>query len=97
MMLLQFSTDWTARLCAKHCDKWLPGDLLTKLQCCALQHRYEYLISKRTSLSKRVPEADQGCLDFLAYMLTIDPMQRPSAEEALQHPWLLQQYPVVVD
>lgn len=60
-----------------------------------MQHRYEYLHPKRTSLHKRVPEADQGCLDFLAFLLTVDPDKRPSAEEALQHPWLQQSYPPI--
>ncbi|BDA40915.1 probable dual specificity tyrosine-phosphorylation-regulated kinase at C-terminar half [Coccomyxa sp. Obi] len=58
-------------------------------------HRYEYLHPKRTSLRKRVPEADQGCLDFLAFLLTVDPDKRPSAEEALQHPWLQCSYPPI--
>lgn len=59
------------------------------------QHRYEYLHPKRTSLRKRVPEADQGCLDFLGYLLIADPDKRPSADEALQHPWLQHCYPPI--
>ena len=59
------------------------------------QCRYEYLRPKRSSLRARVPEADAGCLDFLAALLTIDPEQRLSAEEALQHPWLLHRYPPI--
>ena len=60
---------------------------------CAPQHRYEYLHPKQTSIGKRVPEADEGCRDFLLYLLTVDPQERPTAELALQHPWLQQQYP----
>jgi serine/threonine protein kinase len=54
---------------------------------------YELLLPKRTSLRHRVPAADDGFLDFLSYLLTPDPTQRPSAEEALQHPWLRHPYP----
>ena len=57
-----------------------------------LQHRYEYLHPKQTSIGKRVPEADEGCRDFLLYLLTVDPQERPTAEAALQHPWLQHQY-----
>jgi serine/threonine protein kinase len=60
-----------------------------------LQCRYEYLRPKRTSLRARVPEADAGCLDFLGSLLTIDPEQRPSAEQALHHPWLQHPYPPI--
>jgi serine/threonine protein kinase len=55
--------------------------------------RYEVLYPKRTSLSRRVPCGDEGFLSFLSYLLTPDPLQRPTAEEALQHPWLTQLYP----
>jgi serine/threonine protein kinase len=39
-----------------------------------------------------VPTADKAFLDFLSYLLTPDPSQRPSAQEALAHPWLAQAY-----
>ncbi|KAI8472567.1 MAG: kinase-like domain-containing protein [Monoraphidium minutum] len=55
--------------------------------------RYELLLPKRTSLRHRVPQGDGPFLDFLAYLLTPDPGMRPSAEEALQHPWLAFPYP----
>lgn len=63
--------------------------------CCCLwpvQGRFEYLQPKRTSLARRVPEADAGMLDFLSCLLQVDPSRRPSAAEALQHPWLQHQY-----
>ncbi|KAH6720268.1 kinase-like domain-containing protein [Leptodontidium sp. MPI-SDFR-AT-0119] len=31
---------------------------------------------------------EPACIDFIEYLLTVDPDQRPSAEEALAHPWL---------
>jgi serine/threonine protein kinase len=31
---------------------------------------------------------DPGCIDFIESLLVVDPARRPSAKEALQHPWL---------
>ncbi|KAK9821720.1 hypothetical protein WJX81_003748 [Elliptochloris bilobata] len=55
--------------------------------------RYEILRPKRTSLRCRVPEADAGALAFLHALLTVDPALRPTAEQALAHPWLGHVYP----
>ena len=52
----------------------------------------EFLKPKRTSLGKRVPQADAGMLDFISALLQVDPARRPSAIEAMQHPWLQQKY-----
>ncbi|KAL2539663.1 Protein kinase superfamily protein [Abeliophyllum distichum] len=54
-------------------------------------NRLEYLIPKKSSLRHRLPMGDQGFIDFVAHLLEIDPKNRPSALEALKHPWL--QYP----
>lgn len=54
--------------------------------------RYEFLRPKATSLARRVPQADEGMLAFLKALLQVDPTKRPTAAEALQHPWLQQQY-----
>ena len=35
---------------------------------------------------------DQNFIDFLRYLLKIDPNERPTAEEALNHPWFKVQY-----
>ena len=35
---------------------------------------------------------DQQFIDFLRYLLKIDPNERPTAEEALNHPWFKVQY-----
>ena len=56
--------------------------------CAGGQGRYEILRPKRTSLRRRVPEADAGALTFLRSLLTVDPALRPTAEQALAHPWL---------
>ena len=31
---------------------------------------------------------ERGCIDFIESLLVVDPMRRPNAREALQHPWL---------
>ncbi|KAJ0256407.1 Protein kinase superfamily protein [Hirschfeldia incana] len=55
-------------------------------------NRLEYLIPKRTSLRHRLPMGDQGFTDFVAHLLEINPKKRPSASEALKHPWLSYPY-----
>ncbi|XP_018457313.1 uncharacterized protein LOC108828204 isoform X2 [Raphanus sativus] len=54
--------------------------------------RLEYLIPKRTSLRHRLPMGDKGFTDFVAHLLEINPKKRPSASEALKHPWLSYPY-----
>ncbi|XP_051136442.1 uncharacterized protein LOC127255105 isoform X2 [Andrographis paniculata] len=54
-------------------------------------NRLEYLIPKKSSLRHRLPMGDQGFIDFVAHLLEVNPSKRPSASEALKHPWL--QYP----
>ncbi|AQK63391.1 Protein kinase superfamily protein [Zea mays] len=51
-------------------------------------NRLEYLIPKKTSLRYRLPMADQGFIEFVACLLEVNPKKRPSASEALKHPWL---------
>ncbi|OAY63400.1 putative serine/threonine-protein kinase dyrk2 [Ananas comosus] len=55
-------------------------------------NRLEYLMPKKTSLQHRLPMGDQGFIDFVAYLLEINPKKRPSASEALKHPWLSYPY-----
>jgi len=35
---------------------------------------------------------DEGFLDFLAALLSVDAERRPTAAQALQHPWLAHKY-----
>ncbi len=42
--------------------------------------------SLREELAKR--EIEAGAIEFINYLLVIDPRKRPSAREALQHNWL---------
>ncbi|XP_031403348.1 uncharacterized protein LOC116212792 isoform X1 [Punica granatum] len=55
-------------------------------------NRLEYLIPKKTSLRHRLPMGDQGFIDFVAQLLEVNPKKRPSASEALKHPWLSYPY-----
>lgn len=55
-------------------------------------NRLEYLIPKKTSLRHRLPMGDQGFIDFVSYLLEINPAKRPSATEALKHSWLSYPY-----
>ncbi|MFS7960115.1 putative dual-specificity kinase CMGC-DYRK-PRP4 family [Helianthus anomalus] len=55
-------------------------------------NRLEYLIPKKTSLRHRCPMGDQGFIDFVTHLLEINPKKRPSAAEALKHPWLSYPY-----
>lgn len=57
-----------------------------------MQGRFDCLKPKRTCLRKRVPEADEGCLSFMHYLLSLDPSTRPTAAQALHHPWLSYNY-----
>eukprot|EP00440_Ansanella_granifera_P034424 gb/GFBE01037343.1/.p1 GENE.gb/GFBE01037343.1/~~gb/GFBE01037343.1/.p1 ORF type:complete len:304 (+),score=57.12 gb/GFBE01037343.1/:1-912(+) len=50
--------------------------------------RLHLLLPKRSSLRQRMRTDDEVFLDFLAYLLQVDPALRPSAAEALKHPWL---------
>jgi len=43
-------------------------------------------------LRHRLPMGDQGFTDFVAHLLEINPKKRPSAAEALKHPWLSYPY-----
>uniref|UniRef100_A0A1J3I0L7 Putative serine/threonine-protein kinase dyrk2 n=1 Tax=Noccaea caerulescens TaxID=107243 RepID=A0A1J3I0L7_NOCCA len=52
----------------------------------------EYLIPKKSSLRRRLPMGDQGFIEFVTHLLQVDPKKRPSASEALKHPWLTYPY-----
>eukprot|EP01124_Arcella_intermedia_P022273 TRINITY_DN3278_c0_g1_i1.p1 TRINITY_DN3278_c0_g1~~TRINITY_DN3278_c0_g1_i1.p1 ORF type:complete len:652 (+),score=137.72 TRINITY_DN3278_c0_g1_i1:121-2076(+) len=57
-----------------------------------LYENTEIITPKKTTLQRRVRSDDLLFLDFLKKLLTIDPEKRPSATEALQHPWLRKVY-----
>lgn len=33
-------------------------------------------------------EIPKDCVEFILYLLALDPRERPTAEQALKHPWL---------
>ncbi|KAI3972474.1 hypothetical protein MKW92_053762 [Papaver armeniacum] len=55
-------------------------------------NRLEYLIPKKSSLRHRLPMGDQGFVDFVGHLLEVNPKKRPTASEALKHPWLSYPY-----
>eukprot|EP01060_Flectonema_neradi_P007125 TRINITY_DN1494_c0_g1_i1.p1 TRINITY_DN1494_c0_g1~~TRINITY_DN1494_c0_g1_i1.p1 ORF type:complete len:634 (+),score=116.28 TRINITY_DN1494_c0_g1_i1:234-1904(+) len=57
------------------------------------KHGVDLLYPRRTSLKKRMGEGtDPLFVDFVSQLLQVDPSKRPTALEALQHPWLQQDY-----
>ena len=46
------------------------------------------LVTKKTTLKQRMACDDEQFVDFVRWLLEIDPMKRPTAKEALNHPWL---------
>ncbi|CAE8604545.1 unnamed protein product, partial [Polarella glacialis] len=52
------------------------------------QRQLHLYLPKKSSLRQRMRTDDEVFLDFLSSLLQVDPAQRPTASEALQHPWL---------
>ena len=50
------------------------------------------IVPKRTLIKNRIHCEDGPFIEFLRYLLKIDPNERPTAEEALKHPWFKVQY-----
>ena len=50
--------------------------------------RVQVLSARRTNLRRQLRTEDEGFLGFVAALLAVDPAQRPSAQQALEHPWL---------
>lgn len=46
------------------------------------------LVTKKTTLKQRIGVDDDLFIDFVRWLLEVDPMKRPTAKEALNHPWL---------
>jgi len=49
--------------------------------------KIQILVPKKSSLKHRVRTKDPVFLDFIRSLLEIDPDKRPSADEAMKHPW----------
>lgn len=52
----------------------------------------EYMMPEELSLENHVKVLDSGFIDFLKYLLEMNPGRRPTADEALLHPWLSHVY-----
>jgi serine/threonine protein kinase len=49
--------------------------------------KIQILVPKKSSLSHRLRTDDVFFLDFVRNLLHIDPHRRPTATEAMKHPW----------
>ncbi|KAH6777796.1 Protein kinase superfamily protein [Perilla frutescens var. frutescens] len=52
----------------------------------------ECIVPEESSLEHHLQISDPLFIDFLKYLLEINPKRRPTAREALQHPWLSHSY-----
>ncbi|PKI39556.1 hypothetical protein CRG98_040026 [Punica granatum] len=52
----------------------------------------EYIIPEESSLERHLRVSDIGFIDFVRSLLEINPKRRPTAKEALKHPWLSYKY-----
>ena len=50
------------------------------------------LVPKKTSLKARLKCEDQDFVDFIKSLLELDKEKRPTAAEAMKHPWLSKKY-----
>ncbi|KAM7270484.1 hypothetical protein ACFE04_029698 [Oxalis oulophora] len=55
-------------------------------------NQLEYIIPKESSLEYHLQVSDNGFIDFIKNLLEINPERRPTAREALEHPWLSHPY-----
>ncbi|GAB2211021.1 hypothetical protein Droror1_Dr00016312 [Drosera rotundifolia] len=52
----------------------------------------EYIVPESALLEHLLPVSDDELTDFIKFLLQINPRTRPTAEEALRHPWLSKPY-----
>lgn len=66
----------------------------SKPLCVLLQetNQLEYIIPEESSLERHLRVTDAKFIDFVRSLLEIDPQRRPTAKEALEHPWLSHVY-----
>ncbi|XWS07630.1 hypothetical protein CRYUN_Cryun41cG0005800 [Craigia yunnanensis] len=55
-------------------------------------NQLEYIISEESSLEHHLQVSDVGFIDFVRHLLQMNPQMRPTAREALEHPWLSYSY-----
>ncbi|KAJ8763982.1 hypothetical protein K2173_004847 [Erythroxylum novogranatense] len=52
------------------------------------ENQLEYIIPEESSLEQHLQISDVGLTNFVRSMLQVNPLMRPTAKEALKHPWL---------
>lgn len=55
-------------------------------------NQLEYIIPEKCSLTSRLEVSDTGFIEFIRELLQMNPGKRPTATEALHHPWLSEPY-----
>uniref|UniRef100_A0A2P2QPN6 Uncharacterized protein MANES_07G130000 n=1 Tax=Rhizophora mucronata TaxID=61149 RepID=A0A2P2QPN6_RHIMU len=55
-------------------------------------NQLEYIIPEESSLQHHLQIDDDGFMDLVRNLLEINPLRRPTATEALEHPWLSHLY-----
>ncbi|KAF2296268.1 hypothetical protein GH714_037175 [Hevea brasiliensis] len=55
-------------------------------------NQVEYIIPEESSLEHHLQTYDAGFIDFVRSLLEVNPLRRPTAREALEHPWLSYSY-----
>lgn len=55
-------------------------------------YQLEYIIPEESSLEHHLQTSDAGFVDFVRTLLKVNPLNRPTAREALEHPWLSHSY-----
>lgn len=69
-------------------DGQLYQELTDSPTCPDRGRRLHLLVPKKTSLQQRMCTDSKEFLDFMERLLTLDPSKRPTAAEALRHPWI---------
>jgi serine/threonine protein kinase len=72
---------------AQSLNTWIP-----LFFCNQETDQLEYLVPEKSSLRRHLRCPDPQFVDFLSYLLQINPRKRPTASEALEHPWLSSEY-----
>jgi serine/threonine protein kinase len=60
--------------------------------CTQETDQLEYLIPEESSLEQHLQITDIMFIDFVSYLLNVNPKRRPTARQALKHPWLSYDY-----
>jgi serine/threonine protein kinase len=55
------------------------------------------LVAKLTTLKQRLGTDDELFIDFVRWLLEVDPLKRPTAKQAMTHPWLTEAKYVIED